>query len=65
MVRRKFIAGNWKMNTTRNEATALAVTIVMAIGKAAKVDVALCPPFVYLDTVREMIACSQHDRRLN
>ena len=58
MVRRKFIAGNWKMNTTRNEATALAVTIVMAIGKAAKVDVALCPPFVYLDTVREMIADS-------
>jgi triosephosphate isomerase (TIM) len=58
MPRRKFIAGNWKMNTTWDDGPALAGTIAIAIDKAADVEVAVCPPFVYLESVREAIADS-------
>lgn len=47
-----FVAGNWKMNTDGASAVALAEAV--AAGCAAlgsRVDVAVCPPFVYLDAV--------------
>jgi len=50
-MRRKFIAGNWKMNTTRTEAVALASAIALKVGGHAAVDVAVCPPALYLDPV--------------
>jgi triosephosphate isomerase (TIM) len=55
-MRRKFIAGNWKMNTTRAEGVALASAI--AKQAAAAVDVALCPPSLYLEAVRDAIKAS-------
>jgi triosephosphate isomerase (TIM) len=58
MSRRKFIAGNWKMNTTWDDGAALAGAIAIAIDKADDVEVAVCPPFVYLEAVREAIADS-------
>src|SRR5215831_13983206 len=51
MPRKKFVAGNWKMNTTRAEAVALAEAIVRGVGSDTRVDVAVCPPFVWLTTV--------------
>ena len=57
-MRRKFIAGNWKMNTKWDDGPALAGTIAIAIDKADEVEVAVCPPFVYLEAVREAIADS-------
>jgi triosephosphate isomerase len=57
--RRKFIAGNWKMNTTRESAARLARTLVGSIGQLQDVDVALCPPFPYLLTVHEALAGSR------
>jgi triosephosphate isomerase len=50
-MRRKFIAGNWKMNLTRSEAVALARGLANKIGPASKIDIAVCPPHVYLDAV--------------
>ncbi len=50
-MRRPFIAGNWKMNLTRPEAVALAGEIASRAGAAGQVDVAICPPSVYLDAV--------------
>jgi triosephosphate isomerase len=50
-MRPKFVAGNWKMNTTRAEAAALAAEVVKAIDAQPRVIVALCPPFGYLETV--------------
>jgi len=47
-MRTPFIAGNWKMNTTRAEAVALAEGLKDA---GEGVDVAVCPPSVYLDAV--------------
>ena len=50
-MRRPFIAGNWKMNLTRAEAVALATEIASKAAAAAHVDIAICPPSVYLDAV--------------
>ncbi len=56
--RRPIVAGNWKMNTTVAEGTALARDIVSRLGEPDPVDVALCPPFTGLTTVRDAIAGS-------
>lgn len=58
-MRRPFIAGNWKMNLTR----AGAVTLAQAVAKQAEavdgVDLAVCPPAVYLDAVGKATAGSK------
>src|SRR5215467_12486933 len=53
-MRKKFIAGNWKMNLDRAGAIALAEAIVKKSGEFRGVDVAICPPFVYLETVQKV-----------
>ena len=55
-MRTPFVAGNWKMNTTRETAVALAKGTAEAAAKAAGVDVAVCPPSVYLAPVAEALA---------
>ncbi|MBI3410849.1 MAG: triose-phosphate isomerase [Planctomycetes bacterium] len=50
-MRRKFIAGNWKMFTNAAGAEQLAAAIVKGLGQEMGVDVALCPPFPYLSRV--------------
>lgn len=53
-MRKPFIAGNWKMNTTESEAGALARDVVAAtLGTAA--DVAVCVPFPHLAVVRTAV----------
>jgi triosephosphate isomerase len=56
MSRTKFVAGNWKMNTTKAAAVELAKAV--AAGAPAGVDVGIAPPFVYLDAVAHAIAGS-------
>jgi triosephosphate isomerase len=55
--RRYLIAGNWKMNTNRSEAVRLARNVAaQASGLDGKrIELALCPPFVYLDAVAAAI----------
>ncbi len=53
-MRRPFIAGNWKMNTTEAEAGALASAVAEATDGAA-CDIAVCPPFPHLAAVREAV----------
>jgi triosephosphate isomerase len=57
-MRRKFIAGNWKMNLDRATAVALAESVASRAGKLAGVDVALCPASVHLDAVGRALAGS-------
>jgi triosephosphate isomerase len=57
-MRKKFIAGNWKMNTARADGTALAAAIAAQVGPAADVEVAVCPPALYLDAVGQALAGS-------
>ncbi|MEN6557000.1 MAG: triose-phosphate isomerase [Thermoguttaceae bacterium] len=58
-MRRPFIAGNWKMNTHRAEAIALAEGIVKAAAGVDGVDLAVCPPSCYLDAVGKALAGSK------
>jgi triosephosphate isomerase len=53
---RKLIAGNWKMNTDRAAAVALAKGIVNGVDKYKAVDLLVCPPSVYLAPVGEVVA---------
>jgi len=57
-MRRPFIAGNWKMNLDRASAIALAEGVVREAGKCEGVDLAVCPPSVYLECVGKALARS-------
>jgi triosephosphate isomerase len=57
-MRRFFIAGNWKMNLDRAASVELAAGIVSALGEISELDVALCPPAVYLDAVAGQLSGS-------
>jgi len=58
-VRRPFIAGNWKMNLSRAAAVSLARAVAEHAASFAGVDVAVCPPHVYLDAVGQVIRGTQ------
>jgi len=49
------IAGNWKMNTTVSEAVELVNKMRRGLDEIANVDKVICPPFVSLAAVRELI----------
>ena len=51
MIRKKLIAGNWKMNKTAADGVALTTDIVAEIGRETAVDIVLCPPFTALESV--------------
>jgi len=46
-MRRRLVAGNWKMHGSRAENSKL-VTAILEAADGADADVAVCPPFVYL-----------------
>ena len=52
---RKLIAGNWKMNTDRAGAVKLARAIADGAAKYSTVDLLVCPPFVNLVPVGEVV----------
>jgi len=54
-MRKKFIAGNWKMYTTNATAKELAAAVVASLGSEDRVTVAVCPPFPYLAAVAPVI----------
>lgn len=56
-MRKKLVAGNWKMNGARAESAALAASVAAAV-PAEGVEVAVFPPFALLDTVAAAIAGS-------
>ena len=51
MPRKPFICGNWKMNTTRAEAVALAEGTARAAADTPAVEVGACPPACYIEAV--------------
>ncbi len=58
-MRRPFIAGNWKMNLDRASAVALAEEVAKEAAGVEGVDLAVCPPSVYLDVVAAAVAGSK------
>ena len=57
-MRKPFIAGNWKMNTDSDGAVALASGLTKELSGIDTVDVAVCPPFVYLQSVAKALSSS-------
>jgi triosephosphate isomerase (TIM) len=50
-LRKPFIAGNWKMNLQRGSSIALVHGLIDKLQNNSEVDVAVCPPSVYLHDV--------------
>ena len=54
-MRRKFIAGHWKMNMNLHQSQKLVSEIVSGLGKNDKAEVIVCPPFTSLSEVSSLI----------
>ncbi|HNR66699.1 MAG TPA: triose-phosphate isomerase [bacterium] len=54
-MRKRIIAGNWKMNKTVSEAAALAEQLARKNHDADLVEVVVCPPFTSLAAVRDAL----------
>jgi triosephosphate isomerase len=53
---KKLIAGNWKMNTSKAEAEALAKALANGMGQGLdKAEMLVCPPFVWSALVAEAV----------
>jgi triosephosphate isomerase len=55
-IRKKIVAGNWKMNKSVAEAVDLAKGVRLELAEVADVEVVLCPPFTALKAVGDVIA---------
>jgi triosephosphate isomerase (TIM) len=57
-MRKKIVAGNWKMNLTLTEANALAIDVLHEWEKNTPVNVKviLCPPFPFIKAVADKVA---------
>lgn len=61
-MRRLFVAGNWKMNTTGESASQLASVLAGQLSdELDQVDVLICPPFPYLSAVAAAVSTSRID----
>lgn len=58
-MRTPLIAGNWKMNTDSESATALTSAIAQRAVEADGAELLVCPPSLYLSTVRTAIGNAQ------
>jgi triosephosphate isomerase len=54
-MRKKFIAGNWKMFTNAASAEQLAAAVVKGVGNETRVTVAVCPPYPYLARIATVL----------
>jgi len=55
-MRQPLVAGNWKMNGSLEGAAALVEAIKGGLDEVREAEMAVCPPFVYLDSVGKLIA---------
>ena len=54
LMRKKIVAGNWKMNTTLAEGIELAESVNSKVNNS-KVTIVLCTPFIHLTEVKKVI----------
>src|SRR5579871_3796912 len=53
--RTRLVAGNWKMNMTSAEASAAVQSFLKHVDAKADVDVVICPSYLSIPRVREML----------
>lgn len=54
-MRQKFIAGNWKMNTSVNEGLKLAKDLTKTFGNVRSFRIAIAPPFTHLSEISKVV----------
>ncbi|HKI81572.1 MAG TPA: triose-phosphate isomerase, partial [Pseudodesulfovibrio sp.] len=54
-MRQRLVAGNWKMHGTRDGVKALIGELKAGIDSVKTAQVAVCPPYVFLPEVRDML----------
>ena len=54
-MRRPLVAGNWKMNGSREMAQTLVSGICSGLAERGGADVVICPPYVYLDLCHQFV----------
>jgi len=54
-MKKKIIAGNWKMNNDLNESQSLVSGIISGLGNDDKCEVIVCPPFTSLSEVHSLV----------
>src|SRR3954465_1264613 len=59
-MRKKIVAGNWKMNMTQAEATRFLEVFVLEIGEISDVEIVLVPPFTAITKVTELLGEAQN-----
>jgi triosephosphate isomerase len=59
MSRTSLVAGNWKMNKTVAEARELVTAMSAKLGEIANVETVLCPPFLAIPALAEMLKGSR------
>lgn len=57
-MRKPFVAGNWKMNGSKEQNQALVTEVVNLSRNLTNVDIAICPPYVYLESVKQLVGNS-------
>lgn len=58
-LRKKIVAGNWKMNKTVGDAVNLVKDLKLELGELLGVDIVVCPPFTALKSVGDVISGSR------
>jgi triosephosphate isomerase len=58
-MRKKVIAGNWKMNKDLHQSQNLVSEIINGLGKDTKAEVIVCPPFTSLSEVSSLLKGTQ------
>ena len=62
-MRRPFVAGNWKMHGSRAENAELIEALLLGLPAQTPVEIAVCPPFVYLWEDRPAAEVLEHRAR--
>lgn len=57
-MRKPIIAGNWKMNTSIDEAVKLVEDLKSEVANVTDVEVVVCPPFTHLSVIKEKVSGS-------
>jgi triosephosphate isomerase len=57
-MRTPLVAGNWKLNGSRSSIKSLVDGLLSGISEVGQTEVAVCPPFVYLNEVNQMLSGS-------
>lgn len=55
MIRRPLVAGNWKMNGSKSSVVDLINGIKSGADDIEKTEIVVCPPFVYLHTIENIL----------